>query len=40
MGVVKNSAELSNRQITQVSLVIAEIQEGALNVSKTVSALL
>ena len=40
MGVVKNSAELSNRQITEVSSVIAEIQEGALNVSKTVSALL
>lgn len=40
MGIVKNSAELSNRQITEVSSVIAEIQEGALNVSKTVSALL
>ncbi len=40
MSIVKNSAELSNRQITQVSSVIAEIQEGALNVSKTVSALL
>lgn len=40
MGVVKNSAELSNRQITEVSSVIAEIQAGATNVSKTVSALL
>jgi methyl-accepting chemotaxis protein len=40
MNVVKISAELSNRQITQVSSVILEIHDGALNVSKTVSSLL
>jgi methyl-accepting chemotaxis protein len=39
MGIVKNSAELSNRQITRVSSVITEIQEGAAKVFKTVSAL-
>jgi len=40
MNIVKTSAELSNRQITQVSSVISEIHDGALNVSKTVSSLL
>lgn len=40
MSIVKTSAERSNRQITQVSSVIAEIQDGALKVSQTVSSLL
>lgn len=40
MSIVKTSAELSNRQIMQVSSVITEIHEGAVNVSKTVSSLL
>jgi methyl-accepting chemotaxis protein len=40
MSTVKATAELNNNQITQVSSVIREIHEGALNVSKTVSKLL
>lgn len=40
MGLVKENAELNNNQIMQVASVITEIQEGAENVSKSVSALL
>lgn len=40
MAKVKNSAEVNNSQIMQVSSVISEIHEGAINVSKTVSVLL
>jgi methyl-accepting chemotaxis protein len=40
MAKVKASAELNNDQINQVCSVINEINEGALNVSKTVSKLL
>jgi len=40
MGMVKTSAELNNNQIMQVASVISEIQEGAENVSKSVSVLL
>lgn len=40
MAKVKSGAELNNQQIMQVSSVISEIHDGAVNVSKTVSALL
>jgi methyl-accepting chemotaxis protein len=40
MAIVRTSAELSNRQIMQVSSVITEIHDGAINVSKRVSTLL
>ena len=40
MNKVKTSTELNNEQIKQVASVIDEINEGALNVSKTVSKLL
>ncbi|WP_441743095.1 methyl-accepting chemotaxis protein [Flavobacterium sp. W21_SRS_FM6] len=40
MAKVRSSTELNNNQISQVSNVISEIREGALNVSKTVSKLL
>ncbi|WP_339723327.1 hypothetical protein [uncultured Paraglaciecola sp.] len=40
MGFVKEIAELNNNPIMQVTSVISEIQQGAENVSKSVSALL
>jgi methyl-accepting chemotaxis protein len=40
MGKVKTNTEINNGQISQVSSIITEIHGGALNVSKTVSALL
>jgi methyl-accepting chemotaxis protein len=40
MAKVKSGAELNNQQIMQVSSVISEIHDGAVNVSKTVSVLL
>lgn len=40
MTKVKTSTEANNEQIQQVSAVISEIHEGAVNVSKTVSKLL
>lgn len=40
MSKVKTDTEMNNEQIAQVSSVIREIHEGAVNVSKTVSKLL
>lgn len=39
MEIVKNSAQSSNEQISQVSAVMKEIYKGAVNVSKTVASL-
>lgn len=40
MEIVKNSAQTSNQQISQVEIVMKEIYRGAVNVSKTVASLL
>ncbi|WP_347986020.1 PAS domain-containing methyl-accepting chemotaxis protein [Methylomonas sp. AM2-LC] len=39
MDIVKNSAQSSNEQISQVSAVMKEIYQGAVNVSNTVASL-